>query len=98
MEPGAAQSPSKPSWLVHKSKWEGTAASTSSAGSWTRAKVTPLTIETNGGVLAMLYAAITSLTRKPVEARRIVVDVTVWYWHFMALLWLYIFALLEFAR
>jgi len=27
-----------------------------------------------------------------------VVDVTVWYWHFMALLWIYIFALLEFAR
>jgi len=27
-----------------------------------------------------------------------VVDVTVWYWHFMGLLWLYIFALLEFAR
>src|SRR5947208_743832 len=51
-----------------------------------------------GGVLALLYAAITSLTRKPVEARRIVVDVTVWYWHFMALLWIYIFALLEFAR
>jgi len=24
--------------------------------------------------------------------------VTVWYWHFMALLWIYIFALLEFAR
>ena len=46
----------------------------------------------------MLYAAITSLTRKPVEVRRIVVDVTVWYWHFMALLWIYIFALLEFAR
>jgi heme/copper-type cytochrome/quinol oxidase subunit 3 len=24
--------------------------------------------------------------------------VTVWYWHFMALLWIYIFALLEFAK
>jgi heme/copper-type cytochrome/quinol oxidase subunit 3 len=27
-----------------------------------------------------------------------VVDVTAWYWHFMALLWIYILALLEFAR
>jgi heme/copper-type cytochrome/quinol oxidase subunit 3 len=33
-----------------------------------------------------------------VEARRIVVDITSWYWHFMALLWIYIFALLEIAH
>ena len=38
------------------------------------------------------------LQHKPVEDRRIVVDVTAWYWHFMALVWLYIFALLEFVR
>ncbi len=51
-----------------------------------------------GGVLALLYAGATSLLRQPVEARRIVVDIAAWYWHFMALLWLYIFALLQFAR
>ncbi len=51
-----------------------------------------------GGILALMYAAGTSLLRKPVEVRRIVVDVTAWYWHFMALLWIYIFALLQFAR
>jgi cytochrome c oxidase subunit 3 len=51
-----------------------------------------------GGVLALLYAAATSLLHRPLEARRIVVDVTAWYWHFMALLWLYIFALLWLAR
>jgi len=51
-----------------------------------------------GGVVALLYAAATALLRKPVEARRIVVDITAWYWHFMALLWIYVFALLEFAR
>lgn len=51
-----------------------------------------------GGVLALFYAGLTSLLRKPVEVRRIVVDVTAWYWHFMALLWIYIFALLQFAR
>jgi cytochrome c oxidase subunit 3 len=51
-----------------------------------------------GGVLALLYAGATSLLHRPVEARRIVVDVTAWYWHFMALLWVYVFALLWFVR
>jgi len=47
-----------------------------------------------GGLVVMLYAASTSLLRKPLEARAIVLDVSAWYWHFMAFLWLYIFALL----
>jgi cytochrome c oxidase subunit III len=51
-----------------------------------------------GGMIALLWAASSSLLHKPLEARRIVVDVTAWYWHFMAVLWLYIFALLGFAR
>jgi len=51
-----------------------------------------------GGLLVLLYAATGSLLRKPVEARRIVVDVTAWYWHFMFLLWVYIFALMWFVR
>jgi cytochrome c oxidase subunit III len=51
-----------------------------------------------GGLLVLLYAVVTSLLHRPVEGRRIVVDVTAWYWHFMALIWLYILALLEFVR
>jgi cytochrome c oxidase subunit III len=51
-----------------------------------------------GGMLVLLYAATVSLLHKPVEARRIVVDVTAWYWHFMFLLWVYIFALMWFVR
>jgi len=51
-----------------------------------------------GGVIALVYAAAITLARQPVESRRVVIDVTSWYWHFMALLWIYIFALLEFAR
>ena len=51
-----------------------------------------------GGVLVLAYAAVVSLLHKPVESRRIVVDVTAWYWHFMFLLWVGIFALLWFAR
>jgi cytochrome c oxidase subunit 3 len=51
-----------------------------------------------GGLLVLLYTGTTSLLHRPVEARRIVVDVAAWYWHFMALLWIYIFALLQFMR
>jgi len=51
-----------------------------------------------GGVIVLLYAVIVSLLRKPVEARRIVVDVTAWYWHFMFVLWVGIVALLWFMR
>jgi len=51
-----------------------------------------------GGIVVLLYAATVSLLHKPVEARRIVVDVTAWYWHFMFVLWVGIFALLWFMR
>jgi cytochrome c oxidase subunit 3 len=51
-----------------------------------------------GGVLVLLYAAVVSLLHKPIEGRRIVVDVTAWYWHFMFVLWLWIFALMWFVR
>lgn len=51
-----------------------------------------------GGIVALLYAGAISLMGKPVETRRIVVDVTAWYWHFMALLWIYVFSLLWFMR
>jgi cytochrome c oxidase subunit 3 len=50
-----------------------------------------------GGVLALLIAGIASLLRRSVATRSIVVDVTAWYWHFMAGLWIYILCLLEFA-
>lgn len=51
-----------------------------------------------GGMIALIWASSASLLHRPVEARRIVVDITAWYWHFMAVLWIYIFALLGFAR
>jgi cytochrome c oxidase subunit 3 len=51
-----------------------------------------------GGIIALLYAAVTNLLHKPPETRRIVLDVTAWYWHFMGALWLYIFGLVYFAR
>jgi cytochrome c oxidase subunit 3 len=51
-----------------------------------------------GGVIALMYAAATTWLHRPVEARRIVIDVAAWYWHFMAFLWMYIFAVLLIAR
>jgi cytochrome c oxidase subunit 3 len=51
-----------------------------------------------GGIVALLWASVTSLLHRPIEGRRIVVDVAAWYWHFMAVLWVYVFALLAFAR
>ena len=51
-----------------------------------------------GGMIALIWAASASLLKKPIEAKRIVVDITAWYWHFMAVLWIYVFALLGLAR
>ncbi len=51
-----------------------------------------------GGILALFVASIAALFRKASARRSIVIDVTAWYWHFMAGLWVYILCLLEFAR
>ena len=55
-------------------------------------------VHLTGGILALLYAAATRWLHKSPETRRIIIDVTAWYWHFMGALWLYIFGLLYFAR
>jgi cytochrome c oxidase subunit 3 len=51
-----------------------------------------------GGVLALFVAGGASLLRRSLATRSILVDVTAWYWHFMAGLWIYILCLLEFAN
>jgi cytochrome c oxidase subunit 3 len=51
-----------------------------------------------GGMVALLYAEGTSLFGRSVARQLMVVDVTGIYWHFMAFLWLYIFALLQFVK
>src|SRR5438445_4420107 len=43
-----------------------------------------------GGVLALIVAGIASLLHRSLKTRSIVVDVTAGYWHFMAVLWIYI--------
>jgi len=50
-----------------------------------------------GGIAALFIAGVASVLHGPLKTRSIVVDVTAWYWHFMALLWVYIFCLMKFA-
>jgi len=51
-----------------------------------------------GGVVALLSAGVASVLRRSADSQSILVDVTGWYWHFMALLWVYILCLLEFVH
>jgi len=51
-----------------------------------------------GGILALMVAGMASLLDRSLKTRSIVVDATAWYWHFMALLWIYIFCLMKFVR
>jgi cytochrome c oxidase subunit 3 len=50
-----------------------------------------------GGIVVLLYAAALWVLRRPIDARRIIVDVAALYWHFMFVLWVGIFAFLWLA-
>lgn len=51
-----------------------------------------------GGLVALLVADVASwFGRLHVETRRIIVDVTSWYWHAMTAIWIYILVLFSFA-
>src|SRR5688572_843393 len=47
-----------------------------------------------GGVIALGYAALAVRLGRGIESRRMVLEVTALYWHFMGVLWLYILGLL----
>jgi len=47
-----------------------------------------------GGVLALGYAVLTGFLPRPLQRKRVVVDVAAWYWHFMGMLWVYVFAVI----
>ena len=51
-----------------------------------------------GGLIALLFAAGGWWMKHRFESRQLVVEVTGWYWHFMGVLWLYVFGLLHFVR
>ena len=51
-----------------------------------------------GGLTVLLYVAFSRKLLKKYESRRIAVDVTAWYWHFMGAMWLYVLAVLFFVH
>ena len=51
-----------------------------------------------GGLAVLLYAVAGRLLAAKFESQRIAVEVTGWYWHYLAFLWFGIFALVHFAR
>lgn len=52
-------------------------------------------IHVGAGLLALFTAGALAIAKASWDTQRIVVDVSSWYWHFMALLWMYLFALVE---
>ncbi len=51
-----------------------------------------------GGLVALLVAGLASRLHRSAQSQLIWLDVAGWYWHFMAVLWVYILILLEFVR
>lgn len=51
-----------------------------------------------GAVVVLLFAGAAARLRKPIATQIVILDVTRWYWHFMAALWVFIFCLLKFAH
>ncbi len=51
-------------------------------------------IHLTGGLIVLFYAGVISVIRRGIENRRIVIEVAALYWHFMGVLWIYIFGLL----
>ena len=51
-----------------------------------------------GGLFALLVAAAGRLLALRFESQRIAVEVTSWYWHYLAFLWFGIFALVGVAH
>ena len=54
-------------------------------------------VHLTGGLIALLYAVAGRLLATN-ESQQIAVEVTGWYWHYLAFLWFGIFALVAFAR
>jgi len=51
-------------------------------------------VHLGAGLIALLCAAGMAVLKSSWDARRIVVDISGWYWHFMGALWIYLFGLL----
>jgi cytochrome c oxidase subunit III len=84
-------------FLWHQLASQGFHRNTTPSGSFVYLLTGMHGIHLAGGALALLFADVVTLLHRPVESRRIVVDITAWYWHFMSGLWIYILVLFSFA-
>jgi cytochrome c oxidase subunit 3 len=50
------------------------------------------------GIAALVFALTVLARSRQLASRQVVVDATVWYWHVMGILWIFLFALLEFGQ
>ena len=50
------------------------------------------------GIAALVTALSFLMRSRQLATRQVVVDATVWYWHAMGLLWIFLFALLEYGQ
>jgi len=48
-----------------------------------------------GGIVGLLWVALPVWRKRAAESRSIRIEMLAWYWHFMALLWVYVLGLLE---
>ena len=54
-------------------------------------------VHLSGGLFALIITLFGSWFKLRFDSQQIAVDVTGWYWHFMGVLWVYIFVMLHFA-
>jgi cytochrome c oxidase subunit III len=47
-----------------------------------------------GGICGLGWAGVSNLVMRSLESRQIAVDISVWYWHAMGAIWLYVLAVL----
>ncbi len=51
-----------------------------------------------GGLTVLLYISFSGKLRRKYDSRSIAIDVTAWYWHFMAAIWLFVLVVLYFVH
>ncbi len=76
----------------------GTLVSTGPASSFVYILTGAHAVHLAGGLIVLVYACVAPLLHRSIEARRITIDVTAIYWHYMGALWIYILALLCFLH
>jgi cytochrome c oxidase subunit 3 len=85
-------------WAWHQLQERGVYLATTSGSSFVYLVTGMHAFHLAAGLAAIFYAVFYAVRGAPVEAQRIVVDVTAWFWHFLAALWVYVLALLLLAR